>query len=346
MNCNLSLNIRADILLQAQAGIKYENIVENVAHDHKKNISKGIITKIRDKYDDTNTLIDKPRPGRPKLLEPEEEKAIIRAVKKDPKLTAVDIYNDPELNQPNASIRTIQYLLKEYGLEATTTQPQKLSPEAIEQRLAFANKYMNEPDIWPKIVFSDESDLYPYKAGKLFIRRCRGEYPLSYYNMNTRWDERTVKVWGCISIEGVGPLVRYSGTMENTKLIEIYESQLIKNYPKLRGSSTRPGALLFQQDNAGPHRHNNVARWFKENKVCKIFWPPYSPDLNPLENVWGILQDELYKYNDDLETSEDVWEVAQEIWKKDINSCIPKLYKSLPDRMLEVIERSGGRIDR
>jgi len=73
---------------------------------------------------------------------------------------------------------------------------------------------------------------------------------------------------------------------------------------------------------------------------------PYSPDLSLLENAWGILQDEHYKYNDDLETSEDVWEVTQEIWKIDINSCIPKLYKSLPDRMLEVIERSGGRIDR
>jgi len=97
------------------------NIVENVAHDHKKNVSKGTITKIRDKYDDTNTLINKPRSGRPKLLEPEEEKVIVRAVKKDPKFTAVDIYNDPELNQSNASIRTIQYLLKDYRNRLSTT---------------------------------------------------------------------------------------------------------------------------------------------------------------------------------------------------------------------------------
>ena len=81
------------------------------------------------------TLINKPRFGRTKILDPEEGKAIVRAVKKESKLTAVDIYNDLELNQSYASIRIIQYLLKGLGLEATTTRPQQLSLEAVEQKL-------------------------------------------------------------------------------------------------------------------------------------------------------------------------------------------------------------------
>jgi len=60
----------------------------------------------------------------------------------------------------------------------------------------------------------------------------------------------------------------------------------------------------------------------------------------------GLLQDELFEYKEELENSDDVWTMAQEIWKNDINSYIPKLYKSMSDRMLKAIERAGCRIDR
>jgi len=138
-------------LLQAQSNVNYEDIVENIAIDDGRNISKGTVTQIRDKYEETESLIDKPRCGRPKLL-----------------------------------------------------------------------------------------------RRKFFIRRHKREYPLSYYNMNPRYDKKTVKVWGCISIEGVGLLIRYFYTMDDTKLLKIYDNFLIKRSPNLRGTSTRPGALLFQ----------------------------------------------------------------------------------------------------
>jgi len=35
-----------------------------------------------------------------------------------------------------------------------------------------------------------------------------------------------------------------------------------KELPGLLGTSTRPGALLLQKDNVGPHRYKNVIPWF------------------------------------------------------------------------------------
>jgi len=185
-----------------------------------------------------------------------EEEKIVTAVENDPKMTAVDVYNDPKLNKPNASWSKIQHLLNDHGLLATTTHPKQLKPDTIDQRLIFAREY-KKPEVWPKIIFTDESDLFPYKSGKLFRRRRTGEYPLPYYNMATKWDKRTVKVWGCISVQGVGPRIRYSDTMNHIKLLGIYENELLPKYPKLKGTRTRPDSLLIQQDGAGCHREEN-----------------------------------------------------------------------------------------
>ena len=88
--------------------------------------------------------------------------------------------------------KNFTYVLKSHGLQATTTQPQQISSDTIAARLTFAYEHDKKLDFWPKVVFSDESDLLPYKSGKLFIRRRKGEYPLSYYNINSRLDRRTI----------------------------------------------------------------------------------------------------------------------------------------------------------
>ena len=44
-------------------------------------------------------------------------------------------------------------------------------------------------------------------------------------------------------------------------------------------------------DNARPHHAKKVAKYVKENipNIEFLFLPPYSPDLNPAENIWKLL---------------------------------------------------------
>ena len=37
--------------------------------------------------------------------------------------------------------------------------------------------------------------------------------------------------------------------------------------------------------------------FYKKNKFDRLEWPPYSPDLNPIENIWGIVKQEVNKYD-------------------------------------------------
>ncbi len=62
-----------------------------------------------------------------------------------------------------------------------------------------------------------------------------------------------MKVWGTISIHGVGTLHSYEGTLDSQRYIELLGESLLKDFPLLKGICRRPGKYLFQHDNPRPH---------------------------------------------------------------------------------------------
>ena len=53
--------------------------------------------------------------------------------------------------------------------------------------------------------------------------------------------------------------------------------------------------FYFQQDNSRIHVAANVVDWFRRNRIKLFPHSAYSPDLNPIENVWSLLKDRLDK---------------------------------------------------
>ena len=70
-----------------------------------------------------------------------------------------------------------------------------------------------------------------------------------------------------------------------------------KHWKKLRPSIDllyAVGDCIFQQDNAPPHTARITKQWLANNSIPVLDWPPYSPDLKPIEHVWGHLKQKLY----------------------------------------------------
>ena len=48
-------------------------------------------------------------------------------------------------------------------------------------------------------------------------------------------------------------------------------------------------------DNAPIHTAHIIREWLQENGVDVMDWPPYSSNLNPIENLWALLKAEMYR---------------------------------------------------
>ena len=146
-------------------------------------------------------------------------------------------------------------------------------------------------------------------------------------------------VWGCINKYGTG-CIRILETIVNSEIcINILENDLAASMDLLY-----PGQpCYFQHDNAPPHRSKQTKDWLIENGINVIDWPPYSPDLNVIENCWSYISRRVsaIRPTNVLELKK----VVLETWLSIPSEYCSKLFDSLPQRIHDVINRKGLRAD-
>ena len=68
----------------------------------------------------------------------------------------------------------------------------------------------------------------------------------------------------------------------------LYE-EILENYlPEFIGICK--GDVTILMDNHPVHKSMNSLLFYKEHKIKVIDFPPYSPDLNSIENIWGKIK--------------------------------------------------------
>jgi isftu1 transposase len=80
----------------------------------------------------------------------------------------------------------------------------------------------------------------------------------------------------------------YEGTADACLIVSYFEFVL----PKLKPNS------VVVMDNASFHKSKTLKDLFESHNIQLIFLPPYSPDLNPIEKIWGNVKKELRNYFD------------------------------------------------
>jgi hypothetical protein len=232
----------------------------------------------------------------------------------------------------NVSAKTVCRDLKHLGMKqwATGVGPQ-LKPEDKRVRVRLARRMlrMNKSE-FDRMMFSDE---------KIF-------------DLQTK---RFVKLWGTRPPTGVsgshvqgGPHVFVLGFMsrtakrlvfidEGTMTADVYERQLMAYSRVIKRH-------IFQQDNASPHATVVRRGFFEKQKIRRVHWPPYSPDLNVIETLWAILADKVKKRGP--LGGRELKDFIREAWSSVTNAQMRGLVGEFRDRLRVCVEQGGGLVTR
>ena len=143
-------------------------------------------------------------------------------------------------------------------------------------------------------------------------------------------------VWGCVSGAGMGKLKRLQGKLDTEAYYRILRYEMGPSM-KIQGGRE---SFIFMQDNAHVHTAKKNLQFLERNNYNLLDHPAQSSDLNPLENIWWAIEQELL----DLplpSNANDLFEKIEQIWNNYPTDKLLKYIKSMPSRIEAVIQAKG-----
>lgn len=273
---------------------------------------------------------------------------IKKLVHQNPQLTIKD--TEVELKKalgPNIRIpkpTSIGNFLKKNNLVLVKLlQKPLVSNKNKQKRVEFASKYLEELDsLIHETIWSDETMVRKLPKGKDIYFRCHSSVNKEDLPTNLQIQQGgfAVMFWGCFSAFGLGPLVALEGNQNQYTYRQTLQDYLL---PEIQAAKEEFGIdMTFMQDNAPCHKTNLIKDFLARNRISTLDWPPQSPDMNPIENLWAIIKARRQKKFGIPKTKMELIDQVFEIWQEIDENLLDSLSDSIENRLKEVI-RLGGR---
>ena len=316
--------------------------ITELAKEYK--VSKSTISRLYEKFKQTDSVKDLPKSGRPRSLTERTERRAVRYIASGECSTAVQVQKKLQ-TEYNISIssETVRRVFKKNDLRSMVkVKKPLLLPRHKKARYEFTKKHRDwNYEDWCKVVWSDESKFNLFGSdGKEYCWKKKGEALKDRHVKGTvKFGGGGVFVWGCFTAVGIGYLCRIEGGMDAELYCQILNEDFLRT---LDYYDLSVDDIVYQHDNDPKHTARKTKEWLEEHDVIVLDWPAQSPDLNPIEHMWNEVERRLRKLNEPINSKEALWEKISSTWNDiDIETCT-KLIQTMPERIRDVIKQKGG----
>lgn len=204
----------------------------------------------------------------------------------------------------------------------------------------FANRFRNFD--WTSTIFTDEKTFQSSEHGRLHLWRYNStRYDIDHVIPNRQSGRICVNMWGWMSSEGVGELVELPPRANSLNYINILEEVMLPSVRNVYPEHEMPN-INFVHDNCSIHRARIVTAWLNAHPAITVIpWPAKSPDLNPIENLWGLM---VQRWDHRNERRKDVLaQHCQDVWESMRGTNIgARLVASMRTRLQAVSDSHGA----
>lgn len=206
-----------------------------------------------------------------------------------------------------------------------------LTKGQMEARVAFAKAELAAKKSFADVIFSDEK-IFTTNDTERMMWCLRGQAPVP--RRLTRWAPRC-HVWGAIGVGFRFLVVLPAGSVTAASYIKTLEG-FVRALPAGH-------KFWLQQDGAPAHSAKTTQKWLATKKLPLVTgWPPNSPDLSPIENLWGMLVDEVSRKAPS--TKEELARAVKAAFDEMPQENIDDLVRSFSGRLRKCVDCSGGKV--
>ncbi|KAK3532871.1 hypothetical protein QTP70_001156 [Hemibagrus guttatus] len=215
-----------------------------------------------------------------------------------------------------------------------------LTPVHHRKRQQWACQHQNwTTEQWKKVAWTDESRFLLHHV--VCVRLLPGEHMAPGRTMGrSRAGGGSVLLWSMFCWETLGPTVHVDVTVTRSTYLSIAADHV---HPFME-TLFPDGCGLFQQDNAPCHKAEMVQEGFDDHNTQfeVLTWPPNSPDLNPIQHLWDVLDKQVRSMEARPHNLQDLKDLLLTSWCQIPQHTFRDLVESMPRWVRTVLAAKGG----
>lgn len=351
---NFDLGERNQAIGMLQAGMTQRAVADRFG------TSARTVRRWWQKFTAAGSVADRPRSGRPSTISTVTKIVLKKAAGKRGQ-SATNVAKRLTRKGYPISDRTVRrYWKRTLGLKAykMCVRP-KLTKKQRDHRVKFCKERRNwTVDDWKRVLFSDESTFQMFNSPNRQNDRVWAQDPSAVPVAPSVKFPSKLMVWGMMSHQGLSEL---HVIPEKTSVdSHYYVDTILENacLPAINRTASSGSVLkrcmvddrstcIFMQDGAPAHRSAKAQRWCAANLPDfwrKEVWPGNSPDLNPIEELWAIVQQDLDKQKP-AANLRGLQAQLKRAWSNIKPSVLHNLVASMPNRIRTCIRVRGEYTD-